>query len=202
MASPQRRSGRVRDETWLRTQAAMASALERVTPWLLDLGNWIFGGLIAFSLVILGALITVGPVDAAVLVASAAFALALPADVAGFFLLRFAADMKTVKLEEVTAEAFVQAGFSLDPGSARPDPDTAEKERALKVIRYSYSLLTLTLLLTLVGVTATLWHMSWWIGVLFMAMGLVSAALVSFGISTPNSKKGWRSPPAEIDPKK
>lgn len=180
----------------------MATALERVTPWLLDLGNWIFGGLIAFSLVILGSLITVGPVDRAVLVASAAFALALPADVAGFFLLRFAADMKTVKLEEVTADAFVQAGFSLDPGSARPDPDTAEKERALKVLRYSYSLLTLTLLLTLVGVTAALWHMSWWIGVLFMAMALMSAALVSFGISTPNSKKGWRSPPAAADPKK
>jgi uncharacterized membrane protein len=97
------------DETWVRTQAALGTLLVRVTPWLLDLGNWIFGALIAFSLVIIGAMLTVGPVDRAVLVATAAFALALPLDVAGFFLLRLAADMKKVDLETLATAAFIEA---------------------------------------------------------------------------------------------
>jgi len=107
------------DETWLRTQAALGTLLARVTPWLLDLGNWIFGALIAFSLVILAAMLTVGPVDRAVLVATAAFALALPLDVAGFVLLRIAVDMKKVDLETVATAAFVEAGFTSEEVARR-----------------------------------------------------------------------------------
>src|SRR5205085_2323034 len=77
----------------------------------LDLGNWIFGALIAFNLLVLSALLTIGPVDQAVLIATATFALALPPDVAGFLLVRLAADMKSVDLEQVATQAFVEAGF-------------------------------------------------------------------------------------------
>ena|SRR5437879_142802 len=98
---------RADNDTWERTRAGLVKLLERLTPWLLDLGNWIFGALIAFNLLVLGALLTIGPVDTAVLIATAAFALALPPDVAGFLLLRLAADMKSVDLEQVATQAFV-----------------------------------------------------------------------------------------------
>ncbi len=90
---------------------AFGMVVERITPWLLDLGNWIFGALIAFNLLILGALLTVGPGDVAVVVSTAALAVSLPMDVAGFFLLRLAQDMKQVDLEEVATQAFQEWGL-------------------------------------------------------------------------------------------
>jgi len=180
------------DETWLRTQAALGTLLARVTPWLLDLGNWIFGALIAFSLVILGAMLTVGPVDRAVLVATAAFALALPLDVAGFVLLRIAVDMKKVDLETVATAAFVEAGFTSEEVGQALDPRESEQKRTRKVLLYSYNLLTLTALLTLVGMTAALWHMAWWIGVAFAAMLLVSLSVVGGALTTYKTRRAVR----------
>jgi hypothetical protein len=176
------------DQTWERTQAALGTLLARVTPWLLDLGNWIFGALIAFSLVIIGAMLTVGPVDRAVLVATAAFALALPLDVAGFFLLRLAADMKKVDLESVATAAFVEAGFSSEQVGQALDPKESERRRTRRVLGFSYSLLALTTLLALVGVTAALWHMAWWIGVAFAAMAVLSLIIVGGALSTNNPR--------------
>ena len=176
----------------MRTQLAFATLLERMTPWLLDLGNWIFGALIAFSLVIIGAMLTVGPVDRAVLVATAAFALALPLDVAGFFLLRFAADMKKVDLETVATTAFVEAGFSSEEVGQALDPRESEKRRTRKVLGYSYSLLVLTALLTLIGVTAALWHMAWWIGVAFAGMLVLSLVIVGAALSTYKTRRAPR----------
>jgi hypothetical protein len=180
------------DETWVRTQAALGTLLARVTPWLLDLGNWIFGALIAFSLVILGAMLTVGPVDRAVLVATAAFALALPLDVAGFVLLRIAVDMKKVDLETVATAAFVEAGFTSEEVGQALDPRESEQKRTRKVLLYSYNLLTVTALLTLVGMTAALWHMAWWIGVAFAAMLLVSVSVVGGALTTYKTRRAVR----------
>jgi len=181
------------DETWVRTQAALGTLLARVTPWLLDLGNWIFGALIAFSLVILGAMLTVGPVDRAVLVATAAFALALPLDVAGFVLLRIAVDMKKVDLETVATAAFVEAGFTSEEVGQALDPRESEQKRTRKVLLYSYNLLTLTALLTLVGMTAALWHMAWWIGVAFAAMLLVSLSVIGGALTTYKTRRAVRA---------
>lgn len=181
--TPPRKGRRFRDESWMRTQAAFGSVLETMTPWLFDLGNWIFGALIAFSLVMLGALLTVGPVDRAILVATASFALALPLDVAGFVLLRFAADMKTIDFEGVTTKAFVDQGFDPVQVGVSADPKAAEKRRAQTVLRISYTLLNVTLLVTLTGITAALWHMSWWIGVLFAASAVVSLITIAAGVS-------------------
>src|SRR5438045_5336792 len=55
----------IANNTWERTVAGLAKLVERITPWLLDLGNWIFGALIAFNLLVLSALLTIGPVDKA-----------------------------------------------------------------------------------------------------------------------------------------
>ena len=40
---------------------ALGTFGEKIKPWLFAFGNWIFGGLIAFNLIVVGALITVGP---------------------------------------------------------------------------------------------------------------------------------------------
>ena len=187
------RKGKQADETWVRTQAAMGTLLESITPWLLDLGNWIFGALIAFSLVIIGALLTVGPVDRAVLIATAAFALALPPDVAGFILLRLAADMRKVDLDNVAATAFVGAGFTAEQVAQTSNPQESERRRTRTVLRTSYSLLSLTILLTLVGVTAALWHMAWWIGVAFAVMLMLSLIVLGSALSIG----GPRRPPKQ-----
>src|SRR5438552_3320701 len=79
----------------------------------------------AFMLLVLSALLTVGPVDKAVLIATANFALALPPDVAGFLLLRLAADMKSVDLEQVATQAFVEAGFEAQARGPAPSPNEA-----------------------------------------------------------------------------
>ncbi len=177
------------DVAWNRTQAAFATLLDGLTPWLLDLGNWIFGALIAFSLVILGALITVGPVDRAVLIATAAFALALPPDVAGFILLRLAADMRKVGLDDVTAAAFVGAGFTAEEVGQPADPKESERRRTRTALVYSYSLLWITLLLSVVGLTAVLWHMAPWIGIGFVVVLLASLGLLAPALRTVGPKR-------------
>ena len=189
------------DDTFKRTVNAFGKLVERITPWLLDLGNWIFGALIAFNLVILGALLTVGPVDPAIIVSTGALALALPADAAGFFLLRLVADLKQVGLEEIAAKAFQEVGFTVENQVPSPGaPESVEKRRTRIVLRYSYTLLAVSILLTLVGMTAALWHMAWWIGVVFVAMlvagqGVVFGAIVSSGSTTT-----WRTPAGAEEP--
>ena len=180
------------DEAWARTQAALATLLDSVTPWLLDLGNWIFGALIAFSLVILGALLTVGPVDRAVLIATAAFALALPPDVAGFILLRLAADMRKVDLDAVTTSAFVGAGFTAEEVGQLPDPKESERRRTRTVLLFSYSMLSLTLLLSVAGLTAVLWHMAAWIAIGFVAVLLGRLVALGAALRTGGPRRAHR----------
>ena len=158
---------------------------------MLDLGSWIFGALIAFNLIILGALLTVGPVDVAVKIATAAFAVALPVDVAGFVLLRLVTDLTKANLPDVAAQAFQEEGFAL----------TGERSREAVMARvrsatllYSYGLLLVAILLTLAGVTAALWHMAWWIGVAFVAMVLISQAVLVLAVSAFGGGGTWQSP--------
>ena len=194
-------SNPAKDDTFRRTVAAFGRIVERLAPWLLDLGSWIFGGLIAFNLVILGALLTVGPVDQAVLVATAAFALALPTDVAGFFLLRLAADMKNVALEDVATQAFLDAGFDVEQ---RPDaaisPEIVERRRTRVVLRYTYGMLAASVLLTLIGISGALWHMAWWIGVIFVGMVVVSLLPVLLAVVSTGSDTILRSPYGQVEP--
>lgn len=189
------------DDTFKRTVNAFGKLVERITPWLLDLGNWIFGALIAFNLVILGALLTVGPVDPAIIVSTGALALALPADAAGFFLLRLVADLKQVGLEEIAAQAFQEVGFSVENQVPSPGaPESVEKRRTRIVLRYSYALLAVSILLTLVGMTAALWHMAWWIGVVFVAMVVASQGVVFGAIVSSGSTTTWRTPAGAEEP--
>ena len=194
-ANPDQKSSRtVPDDTFGRTVSAFGALIEGIAPWLLDLGSWIFGALIAFDLVILGALLTVGPVDTAIIVSTAAFALALPSDVAGFFLLRLMADLKNVDLEKVATQAFQEVGFDVPAPS---NEGSLEKKRTRVVLGYSYGLLTLAVFLTLIGITAALWHMAWWIGVIFVPMVVASQSVVFKAIASTGSNRIRRSPAGE-----
>jgi hypothetical protein len=89
----------------------LGGLIERVTPWLFSVGSWIFGGLTAFGLVVISALLTIGPVDKAVLISITAFACALPLNVSGIFLLRLVTDIQDIKVDDLALQAFQNAGF-------------------------------------------------------------------------------------------
>lgn len=168
--------------------------LEGVTPWLVEFGSWIFGGLIAFNLLIVAALITVGPGDPAVAVSTAAFAVALPLEVAGLFLLRLDQDLKHVGFEEEVAQAFHEVSF---PGSEQVTSPTLfearRKKRTRIVLYYCLAIVLLSAVLTLTGMIAALWHIAWWTGVVFIAMVLISSAIVIIAMVAsrpPDSAEG------------
>jgi len=172
-------------EQYKQSMKAFGKFVERISPWLFEVGSWIFGGLIAFNLLVMASLITVGPVDPAIMVATAAFALALPLDVTGLFLLRLVQDMKRVGFEEEVAQVFHDVGFTVGEQIASPKAlESLRKRRTGIVLGSSLGILALSVLLTLTGMTAALWHMAWWIGVVFFAMVMISLAIVIVAIVT------------------
>ncbi len=180
-------------EQYKQTMKALGKFVERITPWLFEVGSWIFGGLIAFNLLVMTSLFTIGPVDPAVMVATTAFALALPLNVSGLVLLRLVQDLRHVGVEEELAQAFQEVGFSV--GEQVPSGTTLQamqKRRTGIVLRYSLGILALSALLTLIGMVAALWHMAWWVGVVFFAMVMLCLVMVIIAIVTsqpPDSKE-------------
>jgi MFS family permease len=167
------------EEQYKQSRIAVGKLIEKFTPWLVEFGSWLFGGLIALTLLVLASLLTVGPVDPAVLVATAALALALPLDVAGLFLLRLDQDLQRIGFEKELAQAFQDTGFP--DGGQSPSPQTAESLRGRRtgvILVYSLAMLLLSVVLALIGVSAALWHMAWWIGIAFLAMVVVSQIIV------------------------
>ena len=199
LSETRKRKGGAGSETAARTAAALDHLFEDISPWLVELGNWIFGGLIAFSLVILGALLTVGPADTAVKISTAAFAIALPLDLAGFLILRLFADMIKVSLGDIGIKAMTEAGFSVEGGGAG---EIAEGRLRRVALRYSYTLLTLIAVLTVIGLTAALWHMGWWIGVTFAVTVVASQVVLMQAISSIGPIGRWRTAAGEIEPPK
>jgi len=174
------------EEQFKQTMKAFEKFVEDITPWLLEVGSWIFGGLIAFTLLVIGSLLTIGPVDPAIKVTTAALALALPLDVTGLVLLRLVRDLEQVGFEEELAQAFQEAGFTRG-SQVPPIPAALEAMRTRRtrmVLGSSLVILALSVLLTLTGIIAALWHMVWWIGVSFFAMILLSLAIVTLAIVT------------------
>jgi len=164
---------------------AFGKFVERITPWLFEVGSWSFGGLIAFTLLVVASLLTVGPVDPAIMVAMTAFALALPLDVAGLILLRLVQDLKRVGFEEEVVQVFHDVGFTVGEQMASPTAlESLRKRRTGIVLGDSLGILALSGLLTLTGMTAALWHMAWWIGVVFFTMVMISLAMVIVAIIT------------------
>jgi hypothetical protein len=89
----------------------LLNLLEKLSPTLFDVGSWVLGGLIALNLIVIGAVIPIGGIDASILIAAGAMASALPLNVAGILLLRLIKDMKGIPIVELTREAFQDAKF-------------------------------------------------------------------------------------------
>jgi hypothetical protein len=81
-------------------------------------------------------------------------------------------------------------------------PDEAEQRRARVVLRYSYALLALTVVLTFIGVTAALWHMAWWIGAAFLGMAAASQAVFFVAVASTGGNTTWSTPAGETEPER
>ena len=152
---------------------------DRITPWLFELGLWIFGSLIAFNLLLLASLFTIGPVDRAVVIATAALTLALPLDVTGLILLRLVRDLTNVKFEDELVQAFHEVGYT--GGGRIPASPTVEtmRRRRTRIVLWTFpGVLALSALLSLTGMAATLWHMTWWIAVVFIVTTILSVIVI------------------------
>jgi hypothetical protein len=164
-----------------RAHDAMGVLLERITPWLFDIGTWVFGGLTAFGVLVISALLTVGPADAAILVSIGALACALPLNVAGICVLRLVKDMKEVGIDDLTLQAFKDAGYPEIESYYPPvgEREARQKRRRTMALWYSLGIAALTAVLTVTGLTAALWYMAWWIGVLVLVVAVLSVGLVA-----------------------
>ena len=170
---------------YTQSMKAVSKLMENIVPWLLDAGSWIFGGLIAFNLLVMASLITVGPVDLAIKISTAAFALALPLNVTGLVLLKLMQDLKPVGFEGIT-QAFQDVGLS--PGENQiPSLTSLEalRKRGTRIVlSTTLGILALSGTLTLTGIMAALWHMAWWIAVAFLAMVLISLIISQVALVT------------------
>jgi MFS family permease len=166
-------------------EKAFEEAIERTTPWLVDVGNWIFAGLIAFDLVVMAPLIVTVSADQALTISIVMFALALPLNLAGLVMLRLIQDMAHVGFSEEWARAYQDAGLPLGEQLASPQAREAQrKRRATIVLRYAFVALALSVALTLAGLTAALWHTAWWVGVVFLAVSAISLGIVIAALAT------------------
>src|SRR6476661_8706907 len=144
------------DERSARAFEGLRNLVAKVTPWLIEIGSWIFGGLTAVNLVVIAALITVGPVDAAIRTSTAALAAALPLNVAGIVLLRLIKDVNDVGLDDLTLRAFQGAGFpDIDAYFPSPSEQKSQHARRSRVaLLYSLGIAGLSIALTLTGMAA------------------------------------------------
>jgi hypothetical protein len=168
------------DERARQSLDAVGKMLDRATPWLSEIGSWIFGGLVAVSLIVISSLLTVGPVDASVRISVTLFACALPLNVAGIIVLRLTKDLMNFGVDDLALRAFEESGFPEIDAYFPPAPERAAllKRRAGVALRYSLAIAALSAALTLAGLVAALWHMAWWIGSVLLIMAALSAGLV------------------------
>jgi hypothetical protein len=165
----------------------LGGLVERVGPWLFEVGNWICGGLTAFGLVAISALLTVGPVDRAVLVSTTAFACSLPLNVSAIFLLRMVKDITKIRVDELALQSFREAGFpNIEAHFLASAERKSRSQRMSKLaLVYGVGAASFGAGLTLVGLVSALWHMAWWLGVVLLAMVIfcLGASLSVFVVS-------------------
>lgn len=159
---------------------ALARLVEWITPWLVEVGSWAFGGLIALNLVVIAALLTVGPVDRAVLIAVSAFAYALPFDIAGIVLLRLIKDVQDIRIDDLTLQAFQEAHFPHIEAyfPAARERATFTKRRARIALAYVFVIAVVSTGLTFTGLVASLWHMAPWVAKSFVATAGTSVLIL------------------------
>jgi len=168
------------DERARQSLDAISGLVDRTAPWLAEIGSWVFGGLVAVNLVVISALLTVGPVDRAVRTAVALLACALPLNVVGLVVLRLSKDLTDLGVDDLALKAFKENGFpDIDAYfPAGSDRAALLKRRAGVALRYSLAIAALSAAVTLAGLVASLWHMAWWIGTILLAMTVLSVGLM------------------------
>lgn len=154
--------------------------IDQVAPSLFEVGVWLFGGLLAFDLLVLAALFTVGPEQAPIRLATASLAFALPLNLFGLILLRLLRELKDASYERKLVQALQDEGFASEQ---LPSPEVVDasmaavrKRRTAVVLPVAAATLLISLLLSLLGLVATLWYMSWWIAVGFLIVVLLASA--------------------------
>lgn len=78
------------------------------------------------------------------------------------------------------AQSFEEMAFAV--GEQVPSPkalEAMEKRRTGNVLRTSLWILQLSCLLSLTGMVAALWHVGWWIGVVFFAMVIIQVIVIT-----------------------
>ena len=167
-------------ERTTRTRTALTRLVDHTAPWLVEVGTWIFGGLMALNLVVIAALVTVGPVDAAVLVSAAAFACALPLEVAGMVVLRLSKDADDIRLERVALRSFQRARFPDIEAYFPPrrQQRAVARRRARLTLGYALAIALLSMALTLMGILAALWHLAPWVAEAGLAALVLSSILL------------------------
>ena len=166
-------------------EKVFGNLVEKLKPWLFEFGNWIFGGLIAFNLVIVAPLLTIGPGHPPILVSIAVFVCALPLSVSGLLVLKLTKDMSDGAINEVMRQAFADADVSI---AEVPLPDSDENESLYKRrtdvgLRYSTRLVVLSVMLALLGMLGALWYIAWWIAAIFLAVVIISL-LITLAVIT------------------
>lgn len=154
----------------------MSSLMDAIKPWLIEFGNWIFGGLIAFNLIMVAPLLTIGLNHIEVMVSIVAFACALPLSVSGILLLKLTKDLNDMSIDEVMHQAFKDAHIP-DIESHLPTEEQMQstyKRRTEVGLRYSVWLGGTSAVLTLLGMIAALWYIAWWVGVIFIIVSVIA----------------------------
>ena len=154
----------------------MTTLLDRLKPWLIEFGSWIFGGLIAFNLIIVAPLLTIGFDHVVIMVAILAFACALPLTVAGLLLLKLTKDLNDISIDAIMREAFVDAKIP-DIDDHLPTDEQLQSTYKLRTdvgLRYSVWLGGISAILTLLGMIAALWYIAWWLAVAFIIVSVVT----------------------------
>lgn len=168
------------------TKEATETLISHIAPWFFEFGNWIFGGLIAYSIVliqspILNSAVTRG--DRALVICTLTLALALPLDVLGLIVLRLFGDLRRFDLEKEMQETYKAVLEAADPTYGELDQAALErwqKKRMAWIFNLSVSILFVVLALTIAATTAAIWYVMWWIAVVFLAM--IGAIILSLSL--------------------
>jgi ABC-type multidrug transport system fused ATPase/permease subunit len=156
----------------------MTTLLDSLKPWLIEFGNWIFGGLIAFNLIIVAPLLTIGlnHIELMVSIVAFAFACALPLDVSGLLLLKLTKDMNDIAIDDVVTHAFKDANIpEIEDHLPTTDQIQTNYKRRTEIgLRYSIWLGVASAILTYLGMIAALWYIAWWVAVIFIIVSVIA----------------------------
>lgn len=165
---------------WKQTlQSWMEQSQKIILKWLYEVGGWIFTGLIAVALMIVLNLITVGIADRVLLVAGLVLAAALPLNLAGLWIVRYIQN-----LDQALAEA-------KPPVARQPIEDESTVMVASAQIfsakkrKFTNDIITiilaLSVLLTLLGLSLALWHISGAVAIVFL-LAILVGLLATLGV--------------------